>query len=174
MSHDSDQMFQRSQVSRIALLCQKSKVAQSVISEWVISDQWQGHLLSCLWTAKKDQQIPARVTPPLSGINIPPLVHGEAGLCSLQSPCVNYRGIKYTPGQSYCKICTLCSVHWWRLLEEGHWPSLIWQQNVTQDKMSMDEMSAAAEKELSKVLGWVEPILTMPGLVAKPFPKCIY
>ena len=48
--YHSDQMSQRSQVSWIALYCQSQKV-----SEWLserVSDQWQGHLLSCLWTAK--------------------------------------------------------------------------------------------------------------------------
>ena len=49
MFHHSDQMSQRSQVSRMALWCQKVKVPW--LSESV--SQWQGHLLSCSGVAKK-------------------------------------------------------------------------------------------------------------------------
>ena len=53
--HHSDQMSQRSQVSRVALCMSKSKgVSLSQwVSEWV--SEWQCHLLSCqtlVWTAK--------------------------------------------------------------------------------------------------------------------------
>ena len=54
--HHSDQMYQRSQVSRAALCMWKSKSGS--VREWVSESvsEWQGHLLSCqnlAWTAKK-------------------------------------------------------------------------------------------------------------------------
>ena len=49
--HHSDQMFQRSQVSRVALCMSKVKVL------WVTESvrEWQGHLLSCSGQLKKWQ-----------------------------------------------------------------------------------------------------------------------
>ena len=50
--HHSDQMSQRSQVSRVALCMSKVKVlsASEWVSEWV--SEWQGHLLSCFGQLK--------------------------------------------------------------------------------------------------------------------------
>ena len=49
-SHHSDQMSQRSQVSRVALWMTISKV----LSQWL--SQWQGHLLSCSGQLKIQKQ----------------------------------------------------------------------------------------------------------------------
>ena len=54
----SDQMSQRSQVSRVALLCQNMFQNQKV-AHWVSDSvsQWQGHLLSCPQTLSGQQKI---------------------------------------------------------------------------------------------------------------------
>ena len=49
--HHSDQMYQRSQVSRVTLCMLKVKVKVPWVSEW------QGHLLSCSGQLKKSNQI---------------------------------------------------------------------------------------------------------------------
>ena len=60
--HHSDQMSQRSHVSRVALCKSKVKVlwVSESVSQWV--SEWQGHLLSCSGQLK--MEVKMRFTPP--------------------------------------------------------------------------------------------------------------
>ena len=59
--HHSDQMSQRSQVSRVTLCMSISKVLSEWVSESVI--QWQGHLLSCSGQLKININFPRATIP---------------------------------------------------------------------------------------------------------------